>query len=86
MSTALWPACASRLRRVRGSPLEVILTDMTRIETSNALPPSNSTKLDSNPELQEASHGIVAASIPAGIIRSNDELLPAIAAKLGVAV
>ena len=59
---------------------------MTRIETSNALGLSSSTKLNSNQNLQEASHDIVAASsIPVGIMRPNHELLPAVAAKLGFA-
>ena len=69
MSTLLWPACASRLRLVRGSPLEVSLTDTSTIETNCALLvkrqvllQSNATKPKSNYELLEAHHDVVAGT------------------------
>ena len=76
MSTTLWPACASRFRRVRGSPLEVNLT-----ETNNSLPIESDVLLQSSRALSKANSRLLKSN--AETVRPNHELLPGIAAKPG---
>ena len=79
MSTVLWPACASRSRPVRGSPLEVNLTETT-IETNNSLLirtsllQSSAARLRSGCELLEANRDIAAGN---STLAGNHEAVPA---------